>query len=209
MEYKNKTVYTKEIYKAIENQKSFSYEMIIYKLMIISMMMWTGVRFIQQDDTNIFNWMFGGFAIVGLPLMFFGYPFLKNRKVYERSLKANDGKEITAEMHLKEDEIICRNNLGQKVVRSYQNVTEIRRTPKLLILLMDKFEPIYMDANGFKNADVDEVEEFLRNRCPNARKKKDGRKSPEDGQRRRGVGRDKRRRRGQGEEHHNPESCAE
>ena len=124
MEYRNRTVYTKDIYRAIENQKSFSYEMVIYKLMIISAMMWTGARFVRQDNTSVFNWLFCGFAVVGLPLLFFGYPALRNRNNYSRSLKANNGKEIVAEMHLKEDEIICRNNLGQKAIRSYQNVTD-------------------------------------------------------------------------------------
>ncbi len=171
MEYKNKTVYTDDIYRAIGSQKSFSYEILVMKGMILSVVLWTGARLVQQDNRSIANWLFCAFAIIVLPGILFVYPAIRNRSLYKRSLKANNGKEIVTDITLGEHEIVCKNNAGQKAIRKYEDVTKITKTSKLLILLSDKFEPIYMDLNGFKSASVEDVEAFLNRKCTKLRNK--------------------------------------
>ena len=171
MEYKNKTVYTDDIYRAIGSQKSFSYEILVMKGMILSVVMWTGARLVQQDNRSVWNWLFCAFAIIVLPGILFVYPAIRNRSMYKRSLKANNGKEIVMDITLREHDIVCKNNAGQKAIRKYEDVTKITKTSKLLILLSDRFEPIYMDLKGFGSASVEDVEAFLNRKCTKLRNK--------------------------------------
>jgi len=170
MEYRNRTIYTEDIYKAIGSQKSFSYEILVTKGMIVSTVMWIGARLVQQDNRSVMNWIFCAFAVIVLPGILFVYPMLRNRSMYKRSLQANGGKQIVTDILLGEHDIVCKNNAGQKAIRKYENVTKIRKTSKLLILLSDKFEPIYMDLNGFGSESIEDIEAFLNRKCTKLKK---------------------------------------
>ena len=171
MKYTNKTVYTKEIYKKISHQKSFSYELLSFKGMFMAGVLWLGARLVSQDNTQLGAWLVVIFGAVVIPLGFFVYPLIKPNFMYKEVLKTAGGKELVNRIELDNNEIIARNNIGQKIIRSYSQVTEIRKTNGLIVILSNKFDPIYMDINGFEDCTADEALEYLYSKCTNIIKK--------------------------------------
>lgn len=170
MKYINKTVYTEEIYRRISYQKSFSYELISFKGIALSAAMWLGVRFVTENNKDVNAWIYCGVVCIILPIIFFVYPALRPKSMYKQSLKATGGKQLTNEIVLDTSDIVCRNNVGQKIMRKYEQVTEIRKNKHLIILLSNKFDPIYMDINGFTNCTADEAMDYLNSKCINVKK---------------------------------------
>ena len=171
MKYINKTIYTKEVYKRISYQKSFSYELLSFKGMLMAAILWFGARLVKQDNTQLGAWIICGFGGIFIPFVFFIYPIIKPKFTYKQSLKVADGKELVNEITLDKSEIIARNNVGQKIMVSYDLVTEIRKTKYLIILLSNKFDPIYMDINGFINCKVEDALDYLYSKCEHLNKK--------------------------------------
>ena len=171
MKYTNKTVYTKEVYKKISYQKSFSYELLSFKGMLMAAVLWLGARLVSQDNTQFGAWLVVIFGAVVIPVSFFIYPLIRPSFMYKQVLKETGGKELINRIELENNEIVARNNIGQKLVRSYSQVTEIRKPNGLIVILSDKFDPIYMDINGFEDCTADEALEYLYSKCTNLRKK--------------------------------------
>lgn len=171
MKYVNKTVYTKEVYKRISYEKSFSYDLLVFKGTIMAFFLWFGARLVMQDNTQVGAWLVCALGGIVSPIAFFAYPLIKPSFMYKKSLKVSDGKQLVNEITLDNSEIVARNNVGQKIMRSYSLVTEIRKTKYLIVLLSNKFDPIYMDINGFTNCKADEALDYLYAKCNNLNKK--------------------------------------
>lgn len=167
MKYTNKTVYTKEIYKRISYQKSFSYELLSFKGMVMAAVLWVGARLVMTDNTQLGAWLVCAFGGIIIPFTFFVYPAIRPKMMYKEVLKETDGKELVNRIELDNSEIVARNSIGQKIVRSYQQVTEIRKTSYLIVLLSNKWDPIYMDINGFENCTAEQALDFLYSKCTN------------------------------------------
>ena len=169
MNYENRTVYTEELYREILNNKSFTYEILVFKGLIISGMMWMAARAVQQDNRSVYNWIFCAIAVILVPFLLIGYPLIRNRRAYGKAMKITGGKQIITDAVLSPSDITVRNSMGEKLVRKYEDVTEVRKTKSLLIILSRKFNPIYLDLNGFRKCTTEEAIAFLKKKCPKAR----------------------------------------
>ncbi len=127
--------------------------------------LWFGARLVKQDNTQFGAWLICAFGAIVIPFCFFVYPAIKPNKMYKQSLKVTNGKPLVNEISLENRDIIARNNVGQKIMRSYDLVTEIRKTKYLIVILSNKFDPIYMDINGFVDCTADEAIEYLYSKC--------------------------------------------
>lgn len=165
MKYENKTVYTKIFYRRISYQKSFSYELISFKIMVVAAMLWFGARLVRQDNTQFGAWLICIMGGILMPFAFFVYPAIKPEFMYKQSLKVTNSKQLVNEITFNKREVDVRNNVGQKITIDYNLITEIRKTKYLIVILSNKFDPIYMDINGFTNCTVNEALEYLFSKC--------------------------------------------
>ncbi|NLZ75666.1 MAG: hypothetical protein GX914_04095 [Erysipelotrichia bacterium] len=168
MKYTNKTIYTPEICREIGIQKSFSYEMLSTKGIIWAAIMWIAVRVVSSDNKSIYNWIFALFAVIIVPTIFFVIPAIRNKSMYKKTLQANNGEELVTTVLFEKQKIEYSNNVNQKAVRKYEDVARIKRTSKLVIIYFDKVNPIFLDINGFINCKYEEIEDFLKKKCPKA-----------------------------------------
>ncbi len=169
MNYENRTVFTEELYREVLNHKSFSYDMLVLKGLIISVPMWIGARAVYQDNRSVYNWIFCAIAVIVIPFILIGYPIIRNRKAFSRAMKISGGKQIVTEAVLGKEEITVRNSMGKKAICHYKDVTSIERSAHTLIILSAKIDPIYLAMDGWKKCTADEAIEFLRSRCPDAK----------------------------------------
>ena len=171
MNYENRTVFTEELYREVLNHKSFSYDILVLKGLIISVPMWMAARAVYQDNRSVYNWIFCGIAVIVIPFILIGYPIIRNRKAYGQAMKISKGKQIVTDAMLGKTEITVRNSMGAKVTCQYKDVTSIERSQHMLIILSSKFDPIYLSMDGWKKCTADEAIEFLRSKCPDAKYK--------------------------------------
>lgn len=169
MEYVNKTVYTKEVYKNVCSYKSFNYELLVMKGGLFALAVTYAARVVQQDNHSFSSWLFVILACIVLPFFLFVWPKIKVNFDYKKSIKVCDGKQLEAIVTFKNSDIVCRNNAGQKAIIDYQMINDIKITKNLVIILVNKNEPLYLNKDGF-DADYQEVVDYLYTKCPKIKK---------------------------------------
>ncbi|MBR0138578.1 MAG: hypothetical protein IJM15_09220 [Erysipelotrichaceae bacterium] len=171
MNYENRTVFTEELYREVLNHKSFSYDILVLKGLIISIPLWIAARAVYEDNKSVYNWIFCGIAVIVIPFILIGYPIIRNRKAYSQAMKISKGKQIVTEAVLGNGEITVRNSMGSKATCQYKDVTSIERSKNMLIILSARFDPIYLAMDGWKKCTAEEAIEFLQKKCPKAKYK--------------------------------------
>ena len=165
---KNVTTYTEKTYQKIDLFNGFSKDAMFYKSTTIAVLMLIGSRIVYKNNQNTFGWVLCGISCIVLPLWFIVLPLINHKFSYKKSLKVNNGKEFVNEIELDTYELITHNNIGQKFVIKYKNVSRIADNSKLIVVYPNKGQKVYMDKEGFVDCTAEEAMDFLQKKCPDA-----------------------------------------
>lgn len=164
--YKNKTEYTRKLYKKIAVYKTFYSSKSILAFLAISVSCYTGAITINSDPLSKQGWFYLLLGFVIFPLLFFGIPYFLTMYGYKTIIKESNGKPFSVSVEITDKKISCRNSLGQLITLPYDKIEKVSVLSNLFVISGTGRNVIYVDCAEF-NEDYHTVKDYIVSRMPN------------------------------------------
>ena len=157
----NRTNYDKNFYKLIAGQKLIKDPVSLFGSIAIVLCCYNGVTALIGGEYSIYTIINLILGLVLIPIACFVSPYKRNCKAYEKAMELTKNKPFIVEVKFSLDSLNMKNILSQSELHKYSEVKSINVKSNLIVININKGNPIYIDKGGFVENTYDDFKSFI------------------------------------------------
>ena len=156
----NKTNYTKSLYYTMSvynNTKGKNYYLII---VFVTLAFYGAIRSIKLTNNLVLFYVYTTLGLLAIPTFMFIIPSISSKINYKKLMEETEGRELINTIEIS-DRVYSKNSLGVLTNHTFDKITTMSQYRKLFVFTFNDKSVLYMDIDGFKTGNIEELKEYL------------------------------------------------